>query len=69
MRLYNKGYTIKQRFTGLLVVALVPVMLLGVALTAVITELGRLSYPTAYKLECFVDWYGRLLESMKKKGG
>ena len=73
MKLYSKGYTIKQRFTGVLAIALVPVMLLSMGLTEVICrvaevlKLWKAVEAVAYKEGLFLDWYIRLLESVKKK--
>jgi len=60
VKLYSKGYTIKQRFTGVLTAILVPPILLMLALTAI-------AIPLAEKAGDIIEWYGRLLESAKKR--
>lgn len=62
MKLYDKGYTIKQRLTGVLVVALIPPLFLVLAFAC----LASLATMVATSI---MDWYERLLKSMKKKGG
>lgn len=65
----KKGYTIKQRFTGVLLVALIPFMLLLVGVTEVAARFTGtlLSLWIVTRTAHIVDWYGELLATLRKE--